>query len=118
MCTPKSPHLPADDPRYDGMSVDPWRGGAYDQETRNGLMPQYVQRGPLTSSEVATIDANHMNMAQSVRALDDDVSSILSSLGSRASNTLVFYISDNGYLYGEHRRTDKNAAYEESMKVP
>jgi len=118
MFTPKSPHLPADDPRYDSMNVDPIRDPAYNQDTRNGLMPQFMQRGPLTQAEADSIDANHVNMAQSVRALDDDVSTILSSLGSRASNTLVFYISDNGYLYGEHRRQDKNAAYEESMKVP
>jgi arylsulfatase A-like enzyme len=118
MYTPKSPHLPADDPRYDSMTVDPLRGPAFDQETRNGKLPQYMQRNPLSPGAIANIDTNHMNMAQSVRALDDDVSSILASLGSRAENTLVFYTSDNGYLYGDHRRSEKQAPYEESVRVP
>ena len=31
---------------------------------------------------------------------------------------MVIYLSDNGFLYGEHRRTGKNDPWEESVKVP
>ena len=39
-------------------------------------------------------------------------------LGDRANNTIVFYISDNGYLYGEHRTSKKMVPYEESVRTP
>ena len=31
---------------------------------------------------------------------------------------MVIYLSDNGFMYGEHRRTGKNDPWEESVKVP
>jgi len=33
-------------------------------------------------------------------------------------NTLVLYMGDNGFLWGEHGLIDKRNAYEESMRVP
>src|SRR5690606_37536922 len=33
-------------------------------------------------------------------------------------NTLVVYMGDNGFSFGEHGLIDKRHAYEESMKVP
>jgi N-acetylglucosamine-6-sulfatase len=32
--------------------------------------------------------------------------------------TMVFYLSDNGMHYGEHRLTSKNTYYEEAVRVP
>src|SRR6185436_14498730 len=33
-------------------------------------------------------------------------------------NTMVVYMGDNGFLFGEHGLIDKRNAYEESMRVP
>ncbi|HPG11386.1 MAG TPA: sulfatase, partial [Chitinophagaceae bacterium] len=33
-------------------------------------------------------------------------------------NTMIVYMGDNGFLFGEHGLIDKRNAYEESMKVP
>lgn len=33
-------------------------------------------------------------------------------------NTIIIYMSDNGFLFGEHGLIDKRNAYEESMRVP
>src|SRR5439155_5866017 len=94
---PKAPHLPADDPRYDSMTIDPLRPPSYDQETRTAVAPQYLHRGPFIQAEKNRIDDDHMNMAQTVRAADDDIASLLSSLGTREQNTFVMLLSDNGY---------------------
>src|ERR1043165_2053304 len=32
--------------------------------------------------------------------------------------TLIVYMGDNGYAWGEHGMIDKRSAYEESMRVP
>jgi N-acetylglucosamine-6-sulfatase len=33
-------------------------------------------------------------------------------------DTLILYMGDNGFMFGEHGLIDKRAAYEESMRVP
>jgi arylsulfatase A-like enzyme len=59
-------------------------------------------------------------MTRAVRALDDQVARILDAIDStgRTQDTLVIYWSDNGYQFGEHRRTWKAAPFEESVHVP
>ena len=118
MYTPTSPHLPADDPRYDSMPVTPPRGPAFDQNTLTTSSPLYARRPPFTPQEIAASDLRYTKMAHAVRSLDDAMGRILSGLGDRTRDTLVIYLSDNGFLYGEHRRFGKTDAYEESVRVP
>jgi len=116
--SPTSPHLPANDPRYSSMPISVYRPPSYDQETRSPSLPAYLRRPPLTADERYGVDLKHQVMSQAVRALDDSVSDILTRLGSRMNDTLIVYLSDNGYLYGEHRRWEKDVPYEESVGVP
>ena len=118
MYTPTSPHLPADDPRYDEMSVSPPRGKAFNVNTMNEGTPRFARRAALTHDEIATSDAKYVAMAHATRSLDDAMGAILASLGDRSQDTLVVFLSDNGFLYGEHRRTGKNDQWEESVNVP
>ena len=118
MYTPTTPHLPADDPRYADMPVSPPRGPAFDVNTMTPATPQYSRRPPLTKDEIAVSDDHYTSMARATRSFDDAVDSLLASLGDRAQDTLVIYLSDNGFLYGEHRRTGKNDPWEESVNVP
>jgi arylsulfatase A-like enzyme len=115
---PTSPHLPADDPRYSDMPVSPPRGPAFDVNTMTAATPMYSRRPPLTNEEIAISDDHYTSMAHATRSLDDAVGSLLGSLGDRAQDTIVIYTSDNGFLYGEHRRTGKNDPWEESVNVP
>lgn len=115
---PTSPHLPADDPRYDAMPVSPPRKPSFDQSTLTSSSPLYARRLPLTPTEVATSDNRYTRMAHATRSLDDAVGRLLDGLGDRSRDMLVIYLSDNGFLYGEHRRFGKTDAYEESVNVP
>jgi N-acetylglucosamine-6-sulfatase len=57
----------------------------------------------------------------SVRELDRGVNRVMRKLASEgeAGNTIVFYVSDNGNFFGEHRRPDgKSDVYEPSLNVP
>ncbi len=36
----------------------------------------------------------------------------------RLQDTMIVYISDNGFLWGEHRKKGKRAAYNESVRIP
>jgi arylsulfatase A-like enzyme len=116
--TPTTPHLPADDPRYDSMPVSPPRGRSFDANTMTENTPRFARRTALTDEEIAKSDEHYVAMAHATRSFDDAVSALLGSLGNRAQDTLVVYISDNGFLYGEHRRFGKNDAWEEAVRVP
>ncbi len=116
--TPTTPHLPADDPRYASMDVSPPRGRAFDSNTLTENAPRFSRRPPLTEDEILKSDDRYVAMAHATRSFDDAVSELLNALGGREQNTMVIYISDNGFLYGEHRRFGKTDAWEEAMRVP
>jgi N-acetylglucosamine-6-sulfatase len=83
--------------------------------------PKYVRRKALLdSTDIAKIDKHHLADCQSLLSVDDQVGNIVNALLStgRLSNTLLVFMSDNGYMFGEHRRTGKIAPYEESIHVP
>lgn len=57
---------------------------------------------------------------ETLRSVDESVSSVLNYLEENglAENTLVIYMGDNGFAWGEHGLIDKRQFYEESVRVP
>ncbi|MCC6588915.1 MAG: sulfatase [Bryobacterales bacterium] len=58
--------------------------------------------------------------AETLCGVDDSVGRVLDVLKARGEldSTLVIYMGDNGFAFGEHGLIDKRTAYEESMRVP
>jgi N-acetylglucosamine-6-sulfatase len=58
--------------------------------------------------------------AETLCGVDDSVGRVLETLRERGEldSTLVVYMGDNGFAFGEHGLIDKRTAYEESMRVP
>ncbi|HPQ14791.1 MAG TPA: sulfatase [Bryobacteraceae bacterium] len=58
--------------------------------------------------------------AETLCAVDDSLGRIFDALQARGEldSTLVIYMGDNGFAFGEHGLIDKRTAYEESMRVP
>jgi N-acetylglucosamine-6-sulfatase len=58
--------------------------------------------------------------AETLCGVDESVGRVLAMLRSRGQldSTLVIYMGDNGFAFGEHGLIDKRTAYEESMRVP
>ena len=58
--------------------------------------------------------------AETLLAVDESVGALLDELKKRGEldSTLVIYMGDNGFAFGEHGLIDKRTAYEESMRVP
>jgi len=65
-------------------------------------------------------DQFYRRYAETLLSLDESVGRVLDYLEENglAENTLVVYMGDNGFMFGEHGLIDKRAAYEESMRVP
>lgn len=65
-------------------------------------------------------DTFYRRYAETLLALDESVGRVLDYLDESglSESTLVLYLSDNGFLLGEHGLIDKRNAYEESMRIP
>jgi arylsulfatase A-like enzyme len=57
---------------------------------------------------------------ETLMGIDESVGRVLDYVNSNglADNTVVIYMGDNGFSFGEHGLIDKRHAYEESMRVP
>jgi N-acetylglucosamine-6-sulfatase len=57
---------------------------------------------------------------ETLMAVDESVGRVFEELEARGelASTLVVYMGDNGFAFGEHGLIDKRTSYEESMRVP
>jgi arylsulfatase A-like enzyme len=79
------------------------------------------QMGPLTAGQIRDIKRKRRCAWESLLAVDESVGEVTAELERAGENrdTYVFFLSDNGYLRGEHRiRNQKRYLYEESARVP
>jgi N-acetylglucosamine-6-sulfatase len=62
----------------------------------------------------------YRSQCEALLSVDESVARIRSWLAKNglADSTLIVYMGDNGFLWGEHGLVDKRTAYEESMRVP
>lgn len=66
------------------------------------------------------IEAYYKRYAETLLGVDESIGRVLDALQRRGEldSTLVIYMGDNGFAFGEHGLIDKRTAYEESMRVP
>jgi arylsulfatase A-like enzyme len=74
----------------------------------------------LNAQDVACIEQDFRSRLESLRSVDDLLGEVLAALerNGETNTTVIVFISDNGYLYGQHRLTQKLYVYEEAIKVP
>lgn len=67
-----------------------------------------------------TVEKYARRYFETLLAVDDSVGRILDWLDRKGlgESTLVVYMGDNGFHFGEHGLIDKRTAYEDSIKVP
>ncbi|MBN2813600.1 MAG: sulfatase [Bacteroidales bacterium] len=65
-------------------------------------------------------DVQVRNYCETLRSVDESIGAILDYLKAEGleENTLVIYMGDNGFAWGEHGLIDKRQFYEESVRVP
>jgi len=66
------------------------------------------------------VGAYYRRYCETLRSLDDSVGRLLAWLRERGleDSTAVLYMSDDGFLFGEHGLIDKRVAYQDSIRVP
>ena len=57
---------------------------------------------------------------ETLQAVDESIEKVIEWIKAQGlqNNTMVVYMGDNGFSFGEHGLIDKRHAYEESMRVP
>jgi N-acetylglucosamine-6-sulfatase len=95
--------------RLDGMPIHPM-----EQPTR------HLPMGAVHVPQRMKFTANQQAYYETLLGVDDSVGRVLGWLDDHgaAENTLVIYVGDNGYFWGEHGLIDKRYAYEEGIRVP
>jgi arylsulfatase A-like enzyme len=112
---PHSPFTPQ--PRYATAPVSQWAGNPAVFERDRSDKPPFVRKrhGDLLYGQ--TTRTAQFRTLMSVDDLVHNVFHTLKDLGED-QNTLVFFISDNGYMWGEHGLRHKKVPYEQSIHVP
>jgi N-acetylglucosamine-6-sulfatase len=75
----------------------------------------------LTDAQIQQLQLDYEGRIGSLLAVDDHVAQLVKILRTtdQLNNTLIVFVSDNGWLQGEHRIPgDKFLPYEESIRVP
>ena len=77
-------------------------------------------RGKAGRVDAAAAKKNHLARVGAIRAVDDNNAKVIRALRATGElkNTVVVFLSDNGYLLGEHNYTGKILGFEESLRVP
>lgn len=67
-----------------------------------------------------SVEAFFKSYCEALRSVDDSIGAVIEQLKKMGihDETLVIYMGDNGYLFGEHGLIDKRVAYETSIRVP
>ncbi|MEA2485015.1 MAG: hypothetical protein QOD46_126 [Actinomycetota bacterium] len=116
---PAAPHFPYTPARkYAHAPVSKWPGDpATSEQDRSDKPPFVVAKRNVTLQMGNGIRRRQFRTLMSV---DDMVGKVFGQLERlhEAGNTLAFFTSDNGYLWGEHGVAGKDFPYTQSIKVP
>ncbi|CAN5577117.1 sulfatase [soil metagenome] len=83
--------------------------------------PEWIRDEQLSQTEIANVARQYRCRLESTLSEDRSAGHVLDALRDthQLKNTYVIYISDNGFMTGEHRvPSGKNNIYEEAIHVP
>jgi arylsulfatase A-like enzyme len=120
---PSAPHAPwTPAPRHAGafegvgLRVPPSIG-----ERDRSDKPMWVRRlDPLTRLDEARLQERRRLEYETMLGVDDAVRRIVDALGARGDigRTVIFFLTDNGFSFGEHGIRGKRCPYEECIRTP
>jgi len=120
--TPSSPHSPAiPAPEHRSVRIPKWKGNpATFEKNLSDKPPTLYPNNTPEGVKAKPLGTNYRNAARALLGADrivDEVFRELRELGENR-NTLAFFMSDNGYLMGEHGLRAKRLPYPMSQEIP
>lgn len=123
MFTPPAPHAPLIPARrYDGTFDDVAIPGPSDRMLNDVQgKPGWIRSLPEVTPDraAAFLDARRKER-ETLRAVDDAVRRIVEEVESRGEldRTVIFFLTDNGFAFGEHRWRGKRCPYDPCIGTP
>lgn len=120
----RAPHAPAvPAPQYKNFlqNLPPYRPPSFNEADVSNKPSSISGIHLMSPQQIAGNDDFRRRQILTLISLDNNVGNIVTKLQQmgQLDNTAIFYISDNGLQWGEHRLSaDKAAEYEESIRVP
>jgi arylsulfatase A-like enzyme len=119
--TPVAPHRPfTPEPDYARARVPVWKSNPAVSERDKRDKPPYVQQKRVRLKRVEQIRRQQLRTLMSVDELVGRVFGLLKRQNEKR-RTVAFFLSDNGYLWGEHGlalNTGKRPPYVPSVRIP
>jgi arylsulfatase A-like enzyme len=117
---PHDPATPAEEDKDKLKDLAPYRPPNFNEEDMSDKPAWMGQKPLLNETEIAKIDAFRRDQILTLFSLDRAIEKVMGTLTETRTldMTMVFYLSDNGKHYGEHRLDSKNTFYEEAVLVP
>jgi len=114
----KAPHAPyTPSLEYEGAAVPRWGGNPAVFESDRSDKPPFLQARSSTYEQANGIRTKQLRTLMSVDDLADEVFRVMAT-AQEQRDTLALYISDNGYLWGEHGANRKLLPYIPSVRIP
>jgi arylsulfatase A-like enzyme len=114
-----APHRPFElEPKYVNAPVPAYETTAAFMEADMSDKPTWLLSTAIASGALAQNE--RAGQLRTLMSVDDMVERVFRELRVRGEeeDTLAFFVSDNGYMWGQHRQTRKTKPYTESIKVP
>jgi arylsulfatase A-like enzyme len=106
---------------FEGAPVPHDRSEGFDEGNVSDK-PRFIREAPhLTPTDKHTYRVYYDKQLESLRSVDEGVKAVVDTLGAlhRLRNTYIFFTSDNGFFFGEHRLLGgKFLAYEPATHLP
>jgi N-acetylglucosamine-6-sulfatase len=117
---PHAPAVPAERHEQAFSDLAAWRPPSYNERDVSDKPPWVQARSRLGAAERAALDAFRRSQLRSLLAVDEAIGAIIQALSDSGdlANTVILLMTDNGYLWGEHRLKRKMYPYEESIRTP
>jgi arylsulfatase A-like enzyme len=115
---PVAPHAPSiAEPRYASATVPAHQPDPSYMEADRADKPPFVRSQNQTPAAAL---ATRTAMVRTLYTVDDQVDRLMRHLQATGelANTLVIFTSDNGFLLGEHKTTEKFLPYRKAVEVP
>jgi arylsulfatase A-like enzyme len=116
--TTTAPHAPfTPDTAYQGATVPPFVPTPANSETDKRDKPPHVQASHV---DLSLVESERAQQLRTLMSVDDMVQTVFQTLDTNGetNDTLAIFMSDNGFLWGEHGLRAKGVAYDASVRVP
>ena len=112
---PHSPFEPA--PAYTNAAVPAWVQSPAVTEADRSDKPTWISQ---STTPITDVETTRRQQLRTLMSVDDMVAKVFAKLQALGEDTttLAFYISDNGYMWGEHGQIEKRSPYTESISIP